>query len=291
MTFLPSKAAHAPGKYRVLWSQTTSAVRINEFVAKNDTGAKDEQGEFEDWVELWNTGISQVDLSGMYLTDKPDQPTKWQFPQGTRINAGGALIVWCDEQGSQGPTHANFKLSASGEDLALYDRDGRTLLDFVTFGLQQGDVATGRLFDGGMPWVTYESPTPLTANAPNGCGVRAYSALNVLHHPARLAVTGAPKIGSQVSVGMTRGLPNGVFVVLFATSDGYLPVLPSFVLLTSAPFLIDAVLADATGNATAPLALPDDPSLVGGKLYLQSLAVDLAAMVGSNAVEVGICPK
>ena len=77
------------------------------------------QGQFEDWIELYNTTGQAIDISGYFLTDNEINLTKWQIPQGTVLNANDYLIIWADEDASQGKFHANFKFSANGESLLL----------------------------------------------------------------------------------------------------------------------------------------------------------------------------
>ena len=130
------------------------AVVINELMADNDNTSEDPQGDYDDWVELFNRTDSPIDLTGMYLSDKEDNPTKWQFPDGTVIAANGYLIVWCDEdhddeEATEG-LHSNFKLSKSGETVLLVDTDanGNTVLDSIVFGEQETDVSYGRIPNG-----------------------------------------------------------------------------------------------------------------------------------------------
>ena len=88
-----------------------------------------------------------MDLAGWYLSDNPENPRKWPFPAGTRIAAGGYLLIWADEDGGDSPgLHANFKLSASGEQVLLVDTDARlnALRDSVSFGPVGPDMALGR---------------------------------------------------------------------------------------------------------------------------------------------------
>ncbi len=139
---------------------------INEFMADNTSTIADPQGEFDDWIELRNLSAEEVDLSGMYLSDSPDNPRKWEFPAGTKITAGGYLMVWADEDGSAtAGLHANFKLSASGEQVLLVDRDAHLngLLDSVTFGAQVTDRSQGRTAANPAEWAT-QDPTPGAAN-------------------------------------------------------------------------------------------------------------------------------
>lgn len=129
-------------------------VVINELMADNDNVIMDPQGDFDDWLELYNSTDSSVNLSGMYLSDKENNPTKWQFPVGTMIQANGYLIVWLDEDHNDEDAteglHANFKLSKGGETVMLVgpDNEGNMVLDSVTFGDQETDVSYGRLPNG-----------------------------------------------------------------------------------------------------------------------------------------------
>ena len=146
--FAPARAEQATYNYRVRLSQVSdSPIVINELMAENLKTLADPQGEFDDWIELHNISSESVDLTGMYLSDDPDSPRKWPFPNGTRIGPGGYLLVWADEDGSATEgLHANFKLSNNGEEIFLVDSDERQnrLLDHVTFGKQGVDYSHGR---------------------------------------------------------------------------------------------------------------------------------------------------
>jgi len=139
---------------------------INEFLADNEQSHADESGEYDDWLELYNAGSEDLFLSGMYLTDDPQNLTKWMFPfGGVALEAGGHLLVWCDDDLEQAGIHANFKLSAGGEFVALVDVDGSTILDAVNFGPQQADISYGRSPDGSNAWVFFDPPTPGSTNS------------------------------------------------------------------------------------------------------------------------------
>ena len=129
-------------------SVTGPAVVINELMADNDNILADPQGDYDDWLELHNRTDTAVSLTGMYLSDKEDEPTKWAFPENTEIPANGYLIVWLDEDGEDAPDglHANFKLSKGGEILMFVDTDanGNQVLDSITFEEQETDIAFGR---------------------------------------------------------------------------------------------------------------------------------------------------
>lgn len=127
--------------------QAEKNVAINELQASNSTTATDDDDQYDDWIELFNLTAAAVDLSGYYLTDKSDNITKWEFPAGTTIPANGYLIVWADGDLTQTGVHADFKLSASGEELYLYNPD-QLLVDGVVFGEQTGETSYARIPNG-----------------------------------------------------------------------------------------------------------------------------------------------
>jgi hypothetical protein len=139
---------------------------INEFMASNDATIADPAGEFDDWIEIYNESQNLIDLSGMFLTDNPGNLDKWNFPAGTNINAEDFLIIWCDEDGdkAQDGLHANFKLSAGGEYIALVDTDSLSIIDHITFAAQSTDVSFGRNTDGGDTWIAFNDATPGYSN-------------------------------------------------------------------------------------------------------------------------------
>lgn len=118
---------------------------INEFMAANDSlsGITDPNGQFEDWIELYNNGNLTLNLENFTLSDKADTPGKWVFPAGATLVPGGYLIIWADEDQSQPGLHANFKLSKDGEFLILSNPFGE-VLDSLTFGPQDTNVAFAR---------------------------------------------------------------------------------------------------------------------------------------------------
>ncbi len=140
---------------------------INEIMASNSTVIADNEGEFDDWIEIYNAGNVSVNLAGLYLSDDPDNLTKWQIPNTssaqTTINANGYLIIWLDNDSEQGAHHVEFKLSAGGEHIALVDTDGTTVLDSLSFGEQTTDISLGRQTDG-VGSFAFLNPTPNAMN-------------------------------------------------------------------------------------------------------------------------------
>lgn len=111
----------------------TKSIVINEILSKNTQYGSDEDGEFDDWIELFNLANEDIDISGFYLTDSKKQPTKWKFPAGTVIGKNGFLIVWADGDSTHvSGMHTNYKLSADGENVVLLS-PSQEVIDLVEY--------------------------------------------------------------------------------------------------------------------------------------------------------------
>ena len=154
-------------------SSSVFDLRLNEFLAINDTQNSDEFGQYEDWVEIYNSGPETVSLNGLFLSDFQLNPAKWAFPD-TSIAPGDFLVIWCDEDLEQGPLHASFKLSGNGEHLGIYSghASGNQPIDTLNFPPQTADVSMGREIDGHEPWIYFTAPTPGYSNQ-QGSGVES----------------------------------------------------------------------------------------------------------------------
>jgi hypothetical protein len=145
-------------------------VVINEFMAQNNSTIADPaDGDFDDWIELYNAGSTTVDLAGFFLTDNLTNRTKFAIPAGYPIPPNGFLLVWADgETGQNQPgnsgLHASFALAKDGEQIGLCSPDGQ-LLDGFSFGAQTADLSQGRYPDASEnPLVSFEEPSPGSAN-------------------------------------------------------------------------------------------------------------------------------
>ena len=146
-SYEPQGAEHDVYIYQIESASVEIPVVINELMASNDAAIADDAGEYDDWIELYNNGNQAIDLSGYFLTDNAEIPTKWQFPNGTSIDQDDYLIIWADNDTAQNGLHASFKLSAGGEELRLYNAD-TLLVDQITFGVQNTDVSFARVPNG-----------------------------------------------------------------------------------------------------------------------------------------------
>lgn len=102
---------------------------LSEFMASNQSGMIDEDGDRSDWIEIYNTGTEPASLNGWYLSDDASDLTKWRFPDQF-IPMQSSLIVFAsgkDRKGVGAELHTNFKLSSKGGFLGLIQPDGRTI--------------------------------------------------------------------------------------------------------------------------------------------------------------------
>lgn len=290
MTVCPATGSLRPETYGVWVPAGSHPVMISEFVARNTSGIRDEKGEREDWIEILNTGATPFDLAGYHLTDDVTDPTRWTFPAGQVLMPGKSLIVWADNEAGDGPLHATFKLSGGGEEIALFDRDGKTPLDAVAFGPQHHDVSTGRV--PGFPgvWVTFPAPTPWAENRPVPCGHLAYGGLRS-SAAFDLAPLGTPRIASVVSYKVGKAPPStpGLLALSPAPFEGEVGALGTLLLDPSGLVLL-GILTDASGTATPHLSIPAAPALVGAVFYLQAFVYDGKAGGFSAGVMTRICP-
>src|SRR5262249_22711585 len=160
---------------------TLAPPQITEFLADNSGNLTDEDGDSPDWIELKNPNPFRLDLGGYFLTDEATNLTKWMFP-GALIQPSGFRIVFASGKDRRDPLaelHTNFKLDASGDYLALVDRDGKTILqqfppDYpVTnkFPRQHQNISYGVGLDGTLGFM--RPPTPGATNGAAFAGVVA----------------------------------------------------------------------------------------------------------------------
>ena len=122
-------------------------VVINELMPVNSTTAADQNGQYDDWIELFNKSFNNIDLSGYYLSDNSKKNLKWKFPKGVSITGNGYLIIWADDDTAQAGLHTNFKLSSAGEEVVLSRSDGK-IIDQVAFPAQTLELSYSRVPNG-----------------------------------------------------------------------------------------------------------------------------------------------
>ena len=148
-------------------AEGTPLVRINEVSPDNGIYVN-EYFKRDDWVELYNTTDKPIDVEGMYLTDNPEKPEKYQITKGdtqasTIIPAHGYLIIWCDKRNTKTQLFSQFKLAKEGDELLLTAADGSWTDRFV-YPEMKADETVGRYPDGADDIYTMNVPTIAKTN-------------------------------------------------------------------------------------------------------------------------------
>ncbi|UCH15085.1 MAG: lamin tail domain-containing protein, partial [Bacteroidales bacterium] len=142
-----------------------SQVIINEIMAANATTLiETDYYNFPDWIEIYNSGTTSVNLSDYYLSDDNDDLKQWRFPSAT-LNPGQYYIVYCDKKGTG--NHTNFGLRVEGESVFLCDLPGN-IIDYMAYPDQFPDISYGRNPSSTNQWLYCANPTPGETNLVTG---------------------------------------------------------------------------------------------------------------------------
>ena len=150
-------------------AQLATSMRINEVLVINEDNFVDDYGKRHGWIELYNSSAGTVNIAGCFLTDDKNNPKKYPIPKGdvlTQIPPGQHVLFWADNEPDRGTFHVSFSLDPTKENyVALYNADGKTLIDEVTIPAGQvADVSFGRIIDGKEEWAQLTKVTPSTNN-------------------------------------------------------------------------------------------------------------------------------
>ena len=150
-------------------AQRVTSMRINEVLVINENNFVDDYGKRSGWIELYNTSAGTVNIGGCFLTNDKNNPRKYAIPKGdilTKISPRQHVLFWADGVASRGTFHVSFTLDPNKENyIALYDTDGKTLVDEITVpAFQQADISYGRVIDGQQEWAQLTKVTPSTNN-------------------------------------------------------------------------------------------------------------------------------
>jgi hypothetical protein len=165
--FSPQRAEH---EFYTLMAQSYQPaigdLVINEILADNTGKEKDEYGEREDWIELYNNSANLLDLSNLYLSNDAAQIQKWKIPDSTTLVPNGYLMVWADKDSLQKTFHTNFNLNKTG-DIVILSNSGGTVLDSISFATQFPNISFGRYPNGTGPF----GQMPTTFSAQNSASI------------------------------------------------------------------------------------------------------------------------
>lgn len=170
--------------YTLSYPLLSGPLYINEFMASNSNAIMDSYGEYDDWVEIYNSGKNSIWMGDKFLSDDRGDPGKYRFPQ-ENLDAGSFWLIWLDGQPEQGEKHAPFKIKSAGEHLRISaaPSKGYTPIDSLNFSLQSTDVAYGRSMDGGPEWSFFPMSTPGYSNLKVGFEELASEILQAYPNP------------------------------------------------------------------------------------------------------------
>jgi PA14 domain/CotH kinase protein/Bacterial Ig domain/Lamin Tail Domain/Chitobiase/beta-hexosaminidase C-terminal domain/Divergent InlB B-repeat domain len=163
------------GRMKALAAGTAAqgGVLINEVHAANWKGDADEDGDAEDWLELYNPAGTEVDLSGYGLTNNTRSPFRWAFPAGQKIGPQAYLRVWLSKKNRSTlgqPLHASFNLDNGADSIFLSASNATAagiLVDSTKPALVKPDHSWCRM-PSGLPGSAFQicaQPTAAAANA------------------------------------------------------------------------------------------------------------------------------
>jgi len=164
-TFYAFLAIFALGVSQNAFSQN---LVINEFMASNDNALPGPQGDYPDWIEIYNPTGSPVMLGGYYLADDlVDTSAMFQipstYPDSVTVDPYSFILFYANKGDASSVLNLDFKLGSSGEQVGLWSPT-MVVIDSITYGQQEADTSFGRTTDAGMSWVKFYPSTPMMSN-------------------------------------------------------------------------------------------------------------------------------
>lgn len=210
-------------EYRAVFKENPNNhpdIVINEVLAKNTSGIKDNYGDFEDWFELYNRSNYPLNISGFYLTNDLQQPFKWQLPESDFLTFSSHehKVFFADNETQQGDFHTNFKLSAKGETIALVKMVNNmpVIIDSLSYSSLGEDVSYGKVEGTLYDYCHYAKPSPGLPNESDS-SVISQKEITVSPNPAQREITICAKTTiNEVSIWTING--NKVFSERFNNS-------------------------------------------------------------------------
>ncbi|MFN0033005.1 MAG: CotH kinase family protein [Flavobacteriales bacterium] len=175
-----------PCTFKLAWHTSAPAgLYINEVMAENDNSITDENGEHEDWLELWNGTTASINLDGKYLTDELQDWNKFPLP-AVNLPAGQFLLVWLDNEPEQAALHATFRLGSNDNNIWLITmQDGSPRhQDAFWPCISQADFSQERITDGSNTIMTTNAPTPGLTNSFVDVAELSYNQILAYPNPA-----------------------------------------------------------------------------------------------------------
>lgn len=224
-------------------------VVINEFSASNLNQYVDNHSDYNDWIELYNTSASSINLGGYYLSDDSVNNTKWQMPATISITANGYLRFWASGRNEVVGTsyHTNFTLkqTKNNHEFVVLSNAAGVIVDIIEIAQKTKlGHSYGRTTNGGSTWGVFTTPTPNTSNT------TSTSYTGYADKPDFSLAAGFYPF--SVSVAITTSEPNST---IRYTTDGSVPTATSPIYSTAVPIASTKVLKAMTFSSD-PAVLP-----------------------------------
>lgn len=136
----------------------TSKLYINEIMSSNSYTIQDEDGDYSDYIEIYNGYNHSINLEGYYLSDDEFEPKKWGF-SNIIIESHEYILIYASSKNKE--YHTNFKLNSDGETLLLSDSSGN-IISKVSYSSMQNDISYG--YTKGK-YIYTQYPTPKEKNS------------------------------------------------------------------------------------------------------------------------------
>ena len=239
-------------------SMLSAQIVVNEYSASNLKQYPDSYEKFEDWIELYNTSSSAVDIGGWYLSDKENKPEKWQFPAGTMIPGNGFVTVWCSgrDESVGNEIHTNFKLTQTkGNEVITLSNPALELQESIPMEITQMAHSRARSEDGTGDWMISTYPSFKSSNNSNPKFPK-YSAKPIIN-----LVGGF--YNSTLEVSILSAEPNAV---IYYTTNGLQPD-------ENATEFTGPITIDETTVLKA-IAISNDPDILPGLIDFQTYFIN-----------------
>lgn len=156
---------------------------INEIMSNNDNIIIDEDGDFSDWIELYNPNNQNINLSNWSLSDDDESLNKWTFPD-IEIEANNYLLIFASSKNkTSNELHTNFKIKSDGEEIFLVNPNGTIQDSYPSISIPS-NLSYGRKNDGSPNFFYFENPSPNASNNDNITFIIPTETLTFSHDPA-----------------------------------------------------------------------------------------------------------
>ncbi len=143
----------------ICFSVEAQDLLINEVLASNRS-ITDEDGDYSDWLEIFNASDDPISLSDYRINDANSFDNAWQLPD-IILSPSNYVLVWASSKNRKDVSyHTDFKLS-EGESVYLFDLN-EELLDSLFIESVCADISIGRF---GSEIVYFEETTPGAQNS------------------------------------------------------------------------------------------------------------------------------